>query len=196
MSRTLDRPLLVVLALACAVAVGNVYFPQALITPVASGFAVSTGAAAAIVTATQLGYAAGIFFLVPLGDRIAARPLILALIGLVSASLLAAGAAPTLAVLVAASALVGLTTVFAQVISTLAAGMVAADRRGFVAGTLLSGSIGGILLARGFGGVLGEHLGWRAPYLAAAAGSAVLAAILARTLPRPRRPRSGRTARW
>jgi predicted MFS family arabinose efflux permease len=183
MPRSLDRPLLVVLALACAVAVGNVYFPQALISPVASGFEVSTGAAAAIVTATQIGYVAGILLLVPLGDRVAARSLILTLLGLVSASLLAAGAAPTLAVLVAASALVGVTTVFAQVISTLAADMVAADGRGLVAGTLLSGSIGGILLARTFGGVLGEQLGWRAPYLVAAAGSAALAAILARALP-------------
>jgi predicted MFS family arabinose efflux permease len=181
--RTLDRPLVLVLALACAVAVGNVYFPQALITPVASGFDVSTAAAAAIVTATQLGYAAGILLIVPLGDRLAARPLILTLLGLVSASLLAAGAAPTLGLLVAASALVGLTTVFAQVISTLAAGMVAADRRARVAGTLLSGSIGGILLARTFGGVLGQHLGWRAPYLVAAVGCAALATVLARALP-------------
>jgi predicted MFS family arabinose efflux permease len=69
------------------------------------------------------------------------------------------------------------------VISTLAAGVVAPDRRALVAGTLLSGSIGGILLARTFGGVLGEQLGWRAPYLVAAAVSAALAALLARTLP-------------
>jgi predicted MFS family arabinose efflux permease len=183
MPRTLDRPLIAVLPLACAVAVGNVYFPQALIAPVASGFDVPTGAAAAIVTATQLGYAAGIFLLVPLGDRVAARPLILTLLGLVSAGLLAAGLAPKLGFLVAASVLVGLTTVFAQVISTLAADLAAADRRALIAGTLLSGSIGGILLARAFGGVLGEQLGWRAPYLVAAAGSAALAVILARALP-------------
>jgi predicted MFS family arabinose efflux permease len=183
MSPTLERRLVLVLALACAVAVGNGYFPQALIAPVASGFGVSTGAAAAIVTATQLGYAAGILLIVPIGDSVPARPLILILIGGVSVSLLAAGAAPSLAVLVAASVLVGLTTVFAQVISTMAAGLVAADRRALLAGTLLSGSIGGILLARTFGGALGEQLGWRAPYLVAAAGSAALGAVLARTLP-------------
>lgn len=179
----MPRTLLLVLAAACAVAVGNVYFPQALIGPVAAGFGVSSGAAAAIVTATQLGYAAGIFLLVPLGDRVAGRPLILTLLGLVSASLFAAGAAPTLELLVAASVLVGLTTVFAQLVSTLAADLVAADRRGVVAGVLLSGSIGGILLARGFGGLLGEQLGWRAPYVVAAASCALLAAVLARALP-------------
>lgn len=181
--RDLDRPLVLVLAAACAVAVGNVYFPQALIGPVASGLGVSSGAASAIVTATQLGYAAGIFLLVPLGDRVPARPLILVLLALVSVSLLGAGAAPSLAVLVAASVLTGLTTVFAQLIATLAAELSGPDRRALVAGTLLSGSIGGILLARTFGGVLGEQLGWRAPYLAAAAGSAALALVLARALP-------------
>lgn len=174
---------MIVLTLACAVAVGNVYFPQALISPVARGFDVSTGAAAAIVTATQIGYTAGIFLIVPLGDRVAGRRLILTLLVLVSAALVAAGAAPTLELLVAASVLVGVTTVFAQVTSTLAADLVSADRRGLVTGTLLSGSIGGILLARGFGGALGEHLGWRAPYLIAAGVSALLALLLARMLP-------------
>ena len=183
MARTLDRKLTAVLALTGAVAVGNVYFPQALIAPVASGRGVSTGAAAAIVSATQLGYAAGICLLVPLGDRVTPRTLILALLGASGASLLAAGAAPTLALLVAASVMIGLTTVFAQVISTLAADMVAPERRGSVVGLLLSGSIAGILVARAFGGVLAEQLGWRAPYLAAAGAVAGIGIALARLLP-------------
>jgi predicted MFS family arabinose efflux permease len=65
----------------------------------------------------------------------------------------------------------------------MAAGLVADDRRGAVMGTLLSGSIGGILLARTFGGMLGEWLGWRAPYLVSAAVALCLAIALAYTLP-------------
>lgn len=76
-----------------------------------------------------------------------------------------------------------MTTVAAQVIGPLAAGLVAADRRGAVLGTLLSGSTGGMLLARTFGGTLGERLGWRAPYLAAGAVALLLAAVLTRALP-------------
>ncbi|MFG2089753.1 MFS transporter [Spirillospora sp. NPDC048824] len=71
----------------------------------------------------------------------------------------------------------------AQVIAPMAAGLVADDRRGAVMGTLLSGSIGGILLARTFGGMIGEWLGWRAPYLVSAAVALCLAAALAFALP-------------
>lgn len=171
------------LAVTCGVAVGTIYFPQAVSPLVADGLHVPPAAAALVVTATQLGYTAGIFLLVPLADRIPNRTLIVTLLALSGLSLLAAGAAPGLPVLVAASALVGTTTVAAQVIAPMAAGLVPEHRRGVVTGTLLTGSIGGILLARAFAGLLGQSAGWRAPYLVAALLVLLLAAVLARTLP-------------
>lgn len=177
------RRLIPVLALTGAVCVGNVYFPQALSPLVAAGLAESPDAAALVVTAIQIGYTAGIFLLVPLGDRLPHRPFLVTLLVLTGAGLLAAACAPALGPLVAASALIGVTTVAAQILAPLAAGLVAPDRRGAVMGTLLSGSIGGMLLARTFGGALGERLGWRAPYLVAAALVLLLAYVLARTLP-------------
>jgi predicted MFS family arabinose efflux permease len=83
----------------------------------------------------------------------------------------------------AASTLVGLTTVGAQIVGPLAAGLVAADRRGAVIGTLLSASTGGMLLARTFSGTLGEWWGWRAPYLVAAVLALILATVLAVAVP-------------
>ncbi|WP_241267332.1 MFS transporter [Streptomyces scabichelini] len=171
------------LAVTCAVAVGNVYFPQAITPLVAARLYTSLDSASLAVTATQVGYTAGMFLLVPLGDRLPDRSFLVFLLSLTGLGLLAAGCAPTLPLLVAASALVGLATVAAQVVGPLAAGLVVADRLGAVLGTLLSGSIGGMLLARAFSGALGEWLGWRAPYLVAAVLVLVLAVILARTLP-------------
>ncbi|MEV8320539.1 MFS transporter [Streptomyces sp. NPDC059900] len=179
----MSRRLVLLLALTCAVGVGNVYFPQAISPLVAAGFHLPPDSAAMVVTATQVGYTAGIFLLVPLGDRLPHRPFLVTLLALTGAGLLAAGCAPALPPLVAAGALVGVTTVAAQIIAPLAAGLVAADRHGAVMGTLLSGSIGGMLLARTFGGTLGEWLGWRAPYLVAAVVVMILAAVLARMLP-------------
>ncbi|MFG3229277.1 MFS transporter [Kitasatospora sp. NPDC048194] len=179
----MTRRLVLLLALACAVAVGNLYFPQAVGPLVAAGLHVPPDAAALVVTATQLGYTAGIVLLVPLGDRLPHRPLLVTLLTLTGLALLTAGCAPTLPVLVAASAAVGLTTVAAQIVGTLAATLTPADRQGAVIGTLLSGSTGGMLLARTFGATLGEWLGWRTPYLAAAALTLLLAAVLARTVP-------------
>ncbi|MEV6976390.1 MFS transporter [Kitasatospora sp. NPDC093806] len=178
----MTRRLLLLLSLTCAVGVGTLYFPQAITPLIATGLGVTDDSAAVVVTATQIGYTAGIFLLVPLGDRLPNRPLLVTLLALTGLGLLAAGCAPNLPALVAASAAVGVTTVAAQIVSPMAAGLVAADRRGAVMGTLLSGSIGGMLLARTFGGTLGEWLGWRAPYLAAGALTLALAAVLARAL--------------
>jgi predicted MFS family arabinose efflux permease len=175
--------LITLLALTCGVAVGNVYFPQAISPLVAAGLGVSPGSAASVVTATQFGYAAGIFLLVPLGDRVAPRQLIVTLLTLTGLGLLAASSARALLPLAAASLLVGVTTVVAPLAGPLAAGLVPAERRGVTGGTLLSGSIAGMLLSRTFGSALGDWLGWRAPYLLSAALSLTVAALLARALP-------------
>ncbi|WP_037634321.1 MFS transporter [Streptomyces katrae] len=179
----MNRRMVLILSLTCAVAVGNLYFPQAIVPLIAAGLHTSPGAASIVVTATQVGYTAGIFLLVPLADRLAYRPFLVTLLALTGLGLLAAGCAPTLALLAAASGLIGVTTVAAQVIAPLAAGLVAADRRGAVMGTLLSGSIGGMLLARTFSGTLGEWLGWRAPYLVAGMVVLLLAGVLGSTVP-------------
>jgi predicted MFS family arabinose efflux permease len=177
------RPLLVVLAVACGVAVANVYFPQAMTPLIADGLGVSPGSAALVATATQLGYAAGIALLVPLGNRLPHRPLLATLLAVTGLALLAAGLAPSLAVLIGAATVIGIATVAPQVIIPMAAGLVDQHRRGRVTGLLLSGLLTGILLARAFGGMLGERLGWRAPYLVAAVLAVLVAVVLTRMIP-------------
>ncbi|MEV7028399.1 MFS transporter, partial [Kitasatospora sp. NPDC093558] len=179
----LGRGVILLLAFTCGVAVANVYFPQAISPLIARGLLISPGSAALVVIATQLGYAAGIFLLVPLGDRVPHRRLIVTLLTLTSAGLVAAGIAPSQLVLVGASAFIGITTVVAQIVIPMAAGLTPPEKRGAVTGTLLSGLIGGILLARTFGGTLGEWLGWQAPYLVAAAVVLLLALVLAVKVP-------------
>ena len=177
------RRLIFLLALACGVGVANIYFPQAIVPLIADGLNVTPGRAAAVVTAAQFGYAAGIFLLVPLGDRLMHRRLIVTLLTIAGLGLLIAGTAPTLPVLVAASVLIGAATVVPQILIPMTAGLVPDNRRGAVTGTLLSGLIGGILLARTFSGGLGQWLGWRAPYLVATAVMLLLALILAFAIP-------------
>ncbi|MFG1657106.1 MFS transporter [Micromonospora chersina] len=182
----MSRRLLALLTLACGVAVGNIYFPQTVAPLIAAERHVSPDSAALVVTAVQLGYAAGIFLLVPLGDRLPHRPLVVILLGLTGLGLLAATIAPEHPLLVSANALVGITTVVAPIIGPMAAGLVSADRRGAVSGTLLSGSIGGMLLSRTLAGTLGDWWGWRAPYLTAAASVLLIAVVMARVLPATR----------
>src|SRR5689334_768973 len=96
------RRLIFLLALACGVGVATIYFPQAIVPLIADGLSVSPGRAATVVTAAQFGYAAGIFLLVPLGDRLMHRRLIVVLLAITGLGLLVAGTAPTLPVLVTA----------------------------------------------------------------------------------------------
>ena len=180
----LSHGLVLILALACGASVATIYFPQAITPLIATGLGATPEAAAGAVTAAQLGYAAGLFLLVPLGDRLPHRPLVATLLLLTTIALVGASQAPNLPVLVGASALAGLTTVVPQILLPMAAGLTGPDRRGAVTGTLLAGLLGGILLARTFGGALGEHFGWRAPYMTAAALVLLLAAVLARVIPR------------
>lgn len=172
------------LAVACGVAVGNVYFPQAVTPLVAEGLRVSADKAALVVTAAQIGYACGIFLLVPLGDRVPYRPLIATLFTVTGLGLAAAGFAPSLGPLFATGVAVGVATVIAPIIGPMVAGMVAPENRGAASGTMLAGSIGGMLLARTFSGALGEWLDWRAPYLVASGLAFVMAVALWRALPR------------
>jgi predicted MFS family arabinose efflux permease len=157
----LSRSLIFVLAAACGVSVATIYFPQAITPLIATGLGATPEAAAGVVTAAQLGYGAGVFLLVPLGDRLPQRVLVATLLSLTAVNLLIASSAQSLSVLVAASALAGLTTVVPQILLPMAAGLVSPKRRGEVTGTLLAGLLAGILLARTFGGTLGEYFGWR-----------------------------------
>ena len=171
------------LALACGVGVANVYFPQAITPLIATDLHVSRGAAAFVATTAQLGYVAGIFFLVPLGDRLPRRPLIVAMFALVAIGLLLAGSAPSLPLLCVLSALVGAVTVVPQILIPIGADLARGDSTAGIVGTLQGGLLGGILLARTFGGTLGQWLGWRAPYVVAGCLAVLIAGLLARALP-------------
>ncbi|WP_212999565.1 MFS transporter [Winogradskya consettensis] len=175
--------LVLLLAAVCGVAVGNVYFPQSITPAVAAGLHVSVGAAAGIVTAAQAGYTAGLFLLVPLGDRIAYRRLLTILLVVTSGALLLASAAPALPPLIGLSVMIGAATVAAPVIGPMVAGMVAPQRRGVTTGLLLSGSTGGMLLSRTFSGYLAQWSSWRVPYVCSAVLLLVFVVLLRRALP-------------
>lgn len=179
----LGRGAIAALACACGVAVSTIYFPQALTPLVGREFGVGADVAARIVIASQAGYAAGLYFLTPLGDRLPPRKLICALMAATALALLAAAQAPTLGWLIAFTAFAGFATVVPQIILPMAAGLVDKGRSGAVTGSILSGLLAGILLSRTFGGFVGEHFGWRAPYLVAAIAVLIIGIVLWRIIP-------------
>ncbi|MGY0020903.1 MFS transporter [Streptomyces sp. YJ-C3] len=175
--------LVLLFAVACGSAVANVYFAQPLLVTLGEQFGLGSGLLGAIVTVTQLGYAAGLFLLVPLGDLVNRRRLITLQLGLLAVALLIAGLAPAVAALLISLAAVGALAVVAQTMVAAAAHLTAPAFRGRVVGAVTSGVITGILLARTVAGVVADVAGWRAVYLLAAALTAALAVLLRRALP-------------
>ncbi len=180
--------LVLLFAVACGCAVANVYFAQPLLVTLGEQFALGPGLLGAIVTVTQLGYAAGLFLLVPLGDLVDRRRLVTLQLGLLAAALLIAGLAPGAAALLTALAAVGALAVVTQTMAAAAARLSAPAFRGRVVGAVTSGVITGILLARTVAGVVADLAGWRAVYLLSALVTATLAVLLRRALPAGRPP--------
>ncbi|MEA3115026.1 MAG: hypothetical protein QOG58_4825 [Caballeronia sp.] len=184
LTRHLDRSLLLVMAVACGVFVANIYYNQPILELLQQAFPRAPGLVNLVPTATQLGFACGLFFLVPLGDRIDRRKLILCQAAALIVALVCLAAAPNARLLVIASAIVGISGSVVQQIVPFAAELAASGRRGQVVGTVMSGVLCGILLGRAVGGFAGDHWGWRATFWLGAAMSTVIWLVLLFKLPR------------
>jgi len=171
------------MATACGVAVANIYYNQPMLGVIEADFA-GQGAAAAIPTLTQVGYAAGLLLLVPLGDLTDRRRLIVGQFGLLAVALALAALAPGALALALASLLVGACAAVAQQIVPFAATLAAPDQRGRVIGLVMGGLLAGILLSRVLSGQVAALWGWRAMFWLGAPLALAAGLLMARTLPR------------
>ncbi len=171
-------------AVACGCAVGNIYYAQPLLDTLGAAFHARQSVVGLIVTMTQIGYALGLLTIVPLGDLVENRKLILLIFCGTVCSLLLAGFSTGIGLFFIASLLIGTTSVVAQVLVPLAANMTPQATRGRVVGKIMSGLLLGILFARALAGFIAGAFGWRTVYFASAALLLVLMAVLAKALPR------------
>jgi predicted MFS family arabinose efflux permease len=180
---TMGRALVLLFAVACGVSAANLYYAQPVLPSIVKTFGTSSGSAGLIVTFAQIGYAAGLILLVPLGDLLPRRRLVPVLLSLTTVALIVSSAAPDIGVLVAVSLLVGAGSVAAQVLVPMAATLAGEARRGHVVGMVMSGLLLGILLARTVSGLVAGVSSWRVVYAMAAVLTFSLAVTLARLLP-------------
>ena len=185
---TLSTPVLLLMAVACGLCAGSNYFNQPLLHSIATQLQVSDAAAALVVTLAQVAYAAGLLLLVPLGDVVERRRLIVTLMLLAALGLVISGFAGSYAMLALGTVLTGLFSVAAQVLVPLAATLAEPGRSGRAVGLVMSGLLTGILAARSIAGLLSEVGGWTLVYRVAGVAMVAVALALWRVMPRSHNP--------
>lgn len=174
---------ILIFALTCGLSVANIYYAQPLLDIMAADFEIEPATIGLVVTLTHIGYVAGLLFIVPIGDRVDCRKLIICQILLSAAALVVVATAQNIATLFAGMIAVGLLTVVVQVIVAFTATLASPQQQGHAVGLVTSGVVIGILAARFVSGVLADLGGWRAVYMASACLMLVMAAFLYRLLP-------------
>ncbi|OUK59222.1 MFS transporter [Enterobacter hormaechei] len=180
----LSPALILLMSVATGLAVASNYYAQPLLDTIARAFDLSASSAGFIVTAAQLGYAAGLLFLVPLGDMFERRMLIVSMTLLAAGGMLITASSQSLTMMIIGTALTGLFSVVAQILVPLAATLASPEKRGKVVGTIMSGLLLGILLARTVAGLLASLGGWRTVYWVASVLMLIMALALWRGLPK------------
>jgi predicted MFS family arabinose efflux permease len=171
------------LATACGMIVANLYYAQTLVGPIARATGLPAELAGLIVTLTQVGYALGLLFLVPLGDLLENRRLVVTALVCSAIALAAAALSTNGAMFLTAALAIGLSSVAAQVLVPFAAHLSKEATRGAAVGKVVSGLLLGIMLARPVASLVADHANWHVVFGGAAVLMAVLAVVLFKNLP-------------
>jgi predicted MFS family arabinose efflux permease len=163
----LTKPLVLLMAVICGATVANLYYIQPLEAQVASTFHISQSAVGVAAMLTQIGYALGLLLIVPLGDMVERRSVILRML-----------------LLLIAMFAIGITTIVPQLVIPYAAQLSKPKEQGKTIGNVMSGLLIGILLSRTFSGLIGSAVGWRVVYYIATGLTLILLLVIRLVFPK------------
>lgn len=173
----------ILLAVSCGLIVANIYYAQPLVGPISAELGLSPRSAGLIVTMAQLGYGAGLLLIVPLGDLIENRRLVLSVMAVGALALFGAALSTHAVSFLGAALLIGLGSVAVQILIPYAGHMAPEAIRGRVVGNVTTGLMIGVMLSRPLSSFIAAFSSWHVVYGASAAAMVVLALVLRRMLP-------------
>lgn len=179
----LPASLLWTLAIAAGISVANIYYNQPLLSMISHDLGISEFKANLIAMITQVGYAIGLLFIIPLGDMFQRKRIILVSFSILILSLLTIGLSPNIYIILPASFLTGMCSVMPQIFVPIASQFSKPEMKGRNVGIVISGLLTGILASRVISGLIGEYLGWRAMFFIAAILMLICSAVVIKVLP-------------
>ncbi len=180
---SLPRTLVLLLTAAVGVIAANLYYAQPLVAQISHALGLAPEAAGLVVTLTQIGYGLGVLLIVPLGDIIESRKLILTMICLTILGLLGLAFATHLTPYFIAAFATGLGASTVQIIVPYAANLAPEEKRGQVVGSLMSGLMIGIMLSRPIASLMTDLFSWHAVFVLSASLMFVLIIVIYSFLP-------------
>lgn len=171
------------LAIVAGISVANLYYNQPLLNMIRHELNVSEFKTNLIAMVTQIGYAAGLLFIVPLGDLYQRKNIILTNFSILIVSLLTIALAHNIHLILFASFLTGVCSIIPQIFIPIASQFSRPENKGRNVGIVISGLLTGILASRVISGFIGELFGWREMYYIAAGLMFICAIIVLKVLP-------------
>ena len=175
--------LAILFAICSGLAIGNLYWAQPLLVQIMDGFGLPAANGGLLVTATQIGYAMGILFILPLGDFVRRKRMIAIVMVLSVLALVSCAISPSFIILSLSLFSMGIVTISGQIILPLAGDLSREDERGHIVGIVSSGITTGILFSRFASGIIAGFWGWRSVYVIAAALNLVMVLVMIYVLP-------------
>jgi len=172
------------LAIIAGISVANTYYLQPLLHLVSVALSLHGATAGYFVTVTQVGFVLGLATLLPLGDRLERKGLIVVSLVVSAGFDIVVGVVSSSLSLGAALIGLGLFSVVAQLAVTYAAAAAEPAERSRAISKVMAGLLGGIVLARTYAGALAVVEGYRAVFLVAGVASVLLALLTWFRLPR------------
>lgn len=171
------------LTITTGLVIANIYYNQPLLNEIARTFGVTSARAGQVAVFTQVGYALGLLFIVPMADMLERKRMMIIDFGFIIAALLLAAFAPNINALLLASLLIGVSSIIPQLLIPMAAHLAKPSERGRKISFVQTGLLIGILLSRTLSGFIAEHWGWRSVFFVAAGLMVPMWVLVYRLLP-------------
>lgn len=188
----LSPQFVLLMALACGLCAGSAYFNQPLIYSIEKSLGISTSQAGFAVVVAQIGYGLGLMLLVPLGDLLNKRKLIVSLMVFAAISQILLSLSSSLSGLYFFTLCATFGAISAQVLIPFASTISPPESSAAIVGKLMSGLVMGIILSRTFAGFVSTYWSWEGVYLSSGILTLGFALLMWHKLPNTE-PQSGLT---